>query len=320
MSFGVVIIGLGQIGMTSDIGLDPEQYIWSHARAFFAHPAFSLLAGVDPSPTSRAAFEEAYRRPSYATAAEALSAHRPDIVVIAVPTVNHLQALQETLAASRPMAVLCEKPLSYRFDEAVAMTDTCRQANVRLFVNYVRRADPAVREIKQRLNSGQIAQPLKGVVWYSKGLFNNGSHFFDLMQYWLGEMRTYEIVNSGRLLGNDPEPDFMAVFGGGQIQFLSAREEDYSHYTIELVSPSGRLRYDQGGSKVVWQSAIASPESPAYKVLDSAEDEIRNDLNRAQWNIADQMANALCGNKSDICSGDEALSTIQHLTSIKDAL
>lgn len=320
MTLGAVVIGLGQIGMVSDLSLDPREHVYTHARAFNEHPAYELLAGVDGDAQRRKQFQEIYRRPAYGNVEDALKMHSPDVVAVAVPTAYHAAVLRQVLATCRPHAILCEKPLSYDINEAREMVSLCEQANCQLFINYVRRADPAVREIKRRLDSGQIATPLKGVVWYSKGLFNNGSHFFDLLQYWLGEMQSFQLVQRGRTWGEDPEPDLAVTFANGRIHFLAAREEDFSHYTVELVSPNGRLRYDLGGERVVWQPAVASVSAPGYTVLDPAEQGIPNALSRIQWHVADQLAVALLGEPAAVCTGSEALRTIEHLTSIKNAL
>ncbi|UYO93975.1 Gfo/Idh/MocA family protein [Pollutimonas sp. M17] len=320
MTIGVVVVGLGQIGMTSDFALDANVHVQTHARAFHQHPSFELLAGVDSCVQRREEFSQAYGRPAFATVSEVLQSIDPALVALAVPTEAHGSVLEEVLASHRPAAILCEKPLSYNLGEAARIVASCAQTGTQLFVNYVRRADPAVHEIKARLDSGQIALPLKGVAWYSKGLFNNGSHFLDLLQYWLGEWQGFKLVQTGRCWGDDPEPDFLATFVGGQIQFLAAREEDYSHYTVELVSPSGRLRYDLGGSRVLWQAAIPSVTSLDYTVLNPAQQEIPNDLAKIQWHMANQLAAALSGRPTAICTGAQALRTIEHLTSIKNAL
>lgn len=320
MTWSVLLVGLGQIGMTSDLALHPSTHVCTHARAFHQHPAFELLAGVDGNAQRRSEFGQAYGLPTFASVFEALQSIDPAVVVLAVPTEAHAAVLEEVLTLSKPEAILCEKPLSYNLDEAARIVWLCAQACIQLFVNYVRRADPAVCEIKARLDSGQITLPLKGVAWYSKGLLNNGSHFFDLLQYWLGDLQAFKLVQRGRCWGADPEPDFLATFAGGQIHFLAAREEDYSHYTVELVSASGRLRYDLGGSHVIWQPAIQSVTSVGYNVLNPTEQEIPNYLEKIQWYVANELAAALDGRPAAICTGAEALRTIENLTSIKNVL
>src|SRR2546428_243397 len=82
-----------------------------------------------------------------------------------------------------------------------------------------------------QLLSGEIALPVKGVVWYSKGLFNNGSHFINLLQDWLGDVREVRVIESGRWWGGlDPEPDLLVSFAHGSVCVLAAREEHFSHY------------------------------------------------------------------------------------------
>ena len=37
--------------------------------------------------------------------------------------------------------------------------------------------------------------PIKGVCWYSKGLLNNGSHFINLLEFWLGDYVSNKRLN-----------------------------------------------------------------------------------------------------------------------------
>lgn len=320
MSFGVVVVGLGMIGMEADLGPAPETQVVSHARAFSRHPAFSLRAGVDPDAGRRARFAAVYGCPASAELAGLPPGTEADLVVVAAPTAAHAASVKAALSTLRPRALLCEKPLSHDLAEAREIVRLCREYDCRLFVNYVRRADPAVEEIRRRLAAGRIGLPLKGVAWYSKGIFHNGSHFFDLLQHWLGGMQSFRVGQRGRDWGGDPEPDCFVRFLKGDIAFLAAREECFSHYTVELVAPNGRLRYDLGGEKVTWQGAVASASAPGYTVLDPVEETIPNDFSRIQWHVADQLAGALQGRSTTLCTGEEALQVIEHLTAIKNAL
>lgn len=316
LSWRTAIIGLGQIGLQTDLGLDSGAYVYSHARAFASHPEFQLVAGVDASATHRDLFSKHYHVPALASIGPELALLAPDVIAIAVPTVAHAQVMDEVLNHCRPKAILCEKPLSYEAIAAQGMVERCERIDASLYVNYIRRADPAVTEVKARLLDGRIHTPVKGVAWYSKGVFNNGSHFIDLLQYWLGPVRNHAVLNPGRKLGPDFEPDFRLQFDAGEVVFLAAREEDYSHYTIELVAPNGRLRYDCGGEEVRWQGTVSSATAPGYVVLDPTPESIPGDLDRIQWHIADQLAVALRGDSSSLCQAREALRLVETIHSI----
>ena len=320
MSFDVLIIGLGQIGMGYDLHHnDATSQTYTHARAFSQHPDFSLIAAVDTDKNLREIFKQKYNGLTYGKVDEALKSNNPDLVVIAVPTQYHYEILRQVLETSSPRVVLCEKPLSYSLDEANSMVELCAKNNVNLFVNYMRRSDPAVIEIKRRLDSGEIATPIKGTCWYSKGFQHNGSHFFNLLEFWLGKFISFEILEVGRLWDNkDPEPDLHLVFNQGTVVMLAAWEEKFSHYGIELLAKNGRLRYEQGGKSVYWQELLGDKNFDGYTTLNNEITTLDSGMERYQWQVAEQLAFSLSDKSYQLCSGTEALETLKNIHNIID--
>lgn len=317
----VLIVGLGQIGMGYDLELAPGAFVLTHARAFGTHPGFRLVAGVDSLRQRCELFEKHYGGYSSTDLAAALGQAAPDIVVIASPTPQHGAVLRTVLEQSKPKLILCEKPLSFDIAEARSMVAACKAHDCLLYVNYMRRSEPGALEVKRRLTEGLIETPVKGVAWYSKGLFNNGSHFFNLLEFWLGGMKGFKIIEPGRLWdGVDPEPDVQVTFDQGTVNFLAAREECFSHHEIELVAQNGRLRYEQGGGKILWQAAVADPTVEGYTVLSATGETIESESPRSQWHVANQLAACLAGQHAEVCSGDAALQTLESLIAIRDKL
>ncbi len=312
-----LIVGLGQIGLGYDLDLDPVKAIYTHSRAFSLHPAFELSGAVDPSLSRRTLFEHHYQKPSYRELETALHSEGADVVVIASPTAMHCEVLEVVLSHARPDAILCEKPLAYDLAGAQRMVDLCESASVQLFVNYMRRADPGAVEVKNRIESGAISAPIKGTAWYSKGFLHNGSHFFNLLEFWLGAFVGARVLDKGRAWSDDDsEPDVRVEFERGSVVLLAAWEEQFSHYAIELMSPSGRLRYERGGECVVWQAPHADPGFSGYKTLQAVPVLIDNDMSRYQWHVADQLAKALDGKAHSLCTGRQALNTLEAMHQI----
>ncbi len=54
MTYRVLIVGLGQIGLGYDLGGAPAEQVYSHARAVSRHPAFTLV-GAGAGSTARRA-------------------------------------------------------------------------------------------------------------------------------------------------------------------------------------------------------------------------------------------------------------------------
>ena len=123
MTYSVLLLGLGQIGMGYDYDAADNTLVLTHARAFFEHPAFVLSGGIDIDAEKRERFTMRYAAPSFADLDSALATVQPNVVVVATPTATHRNAVDSILKTFRPQAILCEKPLSARLEEAKAIMD-----------------------------------------------------------------------------------------------------------------------------------------------------------------------------------------------------
>jgi predicted dehydrogenase len=319
VTYKAMVVGLGQIGMGYDLYADPQDRIATLARAFSEHKAYDLVCAVDPNSASRDLFQAHYAVPAFENIEAAIENTNPDVVAIAVPTSMHYPVFSQLMKLGIFKSILCEKPLSHDLIEATAMVRLASDSRSLLFTNYMRRCDSAVREVRRRIVSKEIIGPIKGICWYSKGLFNNGSHFLNLFQYWLGNVLSFKIIDSGRLWeGCDPEPDVQIKFESGEIYFHAAREENFSHCSVELIATNGRLRYERGS--MIWQSTVQDDNNVGYIVLNSNAEVVRSDAARLQWVVMDQMARHLAGENTSICTGSQGLSTIQVLTQIREKI
>lgn len=313
MPESVLLVGLGQIGMGYDLSLDPEGHVYSHARAFSLHPDFELAGAVDPSEINRGLFKDHYGKPVYFDLGEALKRHQPRIVTIAAPTGTHSSLTEQVLKYSGVDVILCEKPLAYSINDARNIVARCRDAGVALFVNYMRRVDKGVLEVKRRLEEGTITTPVKGTVWYSKGFLHNGSHLFNLLEFWLGSFVSATVLDHGRSWGEDDvEPDVYLEFERGKVVFQAAWEEAFSHYSIEIISPSGRLKYENRNG-IVWQSTTSDSRLSGYTVLQSESEIIEDSMHHYQWHVTDQLACHLDSKPQSLCTGEQALATLEAM-------
>lgn len=294
--------------MGYDLNSHNEDLIQSHAKAIDLHPDFDLLGAVDISPKLREIFKLMYKKPSYTDLATALKDLSPELVVIAVPTKFHFSIIKEVIRISKPVAILCEKPLSYDVREAQLITKLCEENEIMLIVNYIRLSDPGAIEVKRALSSGKIKMPVKGVCYYSKGFLHNGSHFFNLLEFWLGDLKSFKVLNKGKKLGiNDSEPDIFVSFKNGDITFLSTWDDAFCEHSIELMSPSGKLSYQNGGSLISWTDAAKG----------GATEIIPNEIYKYQWNVLNNLSKMLSGSKDFfLCDGYQALDTLTVMNNI----
>jgi predicted dehydrogenase len=85
-----------------------------------------------------------------------LRAQQLDFAVVAVPTEEHLTAVR-TLAAAG-VNVLVEKPLAATSAQARELLAVCRRAGIRAAVGHVERYNPALLELRRRVQHGQLGE------------------------------------------------------------------------------------------------------------------------------------------------------------------
>jgi len=127
-----------------------------HARVYREIPEIELVAVADPiiekaQKVSRANFTRAY-----ADYRELLERERPDIVSVAVPTEEHYQVALDALEAG--CHVLVEKPITATEEKAHSLIERAAALNRKLMVGHIVRFDPAVQELRRRLEAGELGQ------------------------------------------------------------------------------------------------------------------------------------------------------------------
>jgi predicted dehydrogenase len=141
------IVGLGVMGS-------------NHLRVLGGMNAAEVVAVVDPSPERRAGVVERYRDiRAYATLAEAIGQHELDFACLAAPPERLPELALEAIAAG--IAVLVEKPLAQTIEQAQQVVAAAAESGVPLTVGYVERFNPAVRELKRRLDDGAVGRVLQ---------------------------------------------------------------------------------------------------------------------------------------------------------------
>jgi predicted dehydrogenase len=140
------------------IGMIGAGWVTQHHLKAYAHLAnrVKVIAIADPLAQARNERAKAYGIPAvYATAAEMLEREKLDAVDIATPRETHVDMCQ--LAASKGVAILCQKPLAPNLQEAQNLVRNL-SSKVRLMVHDNWRFRPHYRLIAQWLSNGYIGR------------------------------------------------------------------------------------------------------------------------------------------------------------------
>ena len=139
---GGAVIGLGMMGR-------------HHARLLQSMPSVRFAGAVDPG-GDRFGVVNDHALLYDSIDALLAAAGTPDFAVVAVPTGDHVDAVERLTAAG--VSVLVEKPVAGSADEARRIIALVAEHGVRGAVGHVERCNPALVELRRRTLEGQLGE------------------------------------------------------------------------------------------------------------------------------------------------------------------
>jgi UDP-N-acetylglucosamine 3-dehydrogenase len=128
----------------------------NHARVWAELDGIELVGVADPSEGALSAFARGRRVEGFAGVEEMLERTRPDVLSVATPTSLHEETV--AVAVRRGVHVLVEKPVAPDVEGAERVAQLVRDAGVVAMVGHVERFNPALLELRRRLEEGQLGE------------------------------------------------------------------------------------------------------------------------------------------------------------------
>jgi predicted dehydrogenase len=315
-SYRAAVVGLGNVGMGYDYDKCDASYILSHASAYRFHEGYELVAGVDLDLNRRRMFENKYGCTAYENLTDMLESARPEVISISVPTPLHHSVFKEVIRTS-PKAVICEKPLSGDLERAREIKRLSEDARCVLCTNYMRRFEPGAQELKRLLDDGNLGSVYKVIVWYSKGLINNASHYVDLCLSLFGDVDDIKRVAKGRRVSDvDFEPDFILSFPNINVYFMALKDECFSVGDMWIVGEKGVVEYKNGGHDISIKYVEKDPVYPSYLVLSECGERVDSDMSRYQYHVVDSLYRHLSTDGVDPLPEDRTLRVLEIIRAL----
>jgi myo-inositol 2-dehydrogenase/D-chiro-inositol 1-dehydrogenase len=293
-----------------------------HLAALKASDQISLAAIVEPVDAVRASLEGEHV-PLFASPSELVAAGIAEAVLIAAPSPLHAMLVSDFAAAGLP--VLCEKPVGVSPEEAARARDAARQADVVLQVGYWRRFVPQLRELRARIEAGELGEiyQLSCMQWdqeppsaafraHSGGIaIDMGVHEIDQIRWLLGEQIEWvAAVAAGRLppeATSATDPDSAVVLaklsrGAAATISLGRRFPHADSCWLEVWGTRGYERVP-----FMWDADVWSDGS----------DEVFVGAMRAQ---AEAFARAVRGAPCEGAGGDDAVAALTVAAQVAESL
>lgn len=196
----VAVIGVGAIGR-------------NHARVYNELPDVELVAISDLDQENGAKVAANLNVPCEQNFESMLDTYKPDLVSISVPTVHHFDVASK--AIQRGVHVLIEKPITATVEEGQKLIQMAQDAGVKLSVGHIERFNPALIELKKRLDKGEIGKvfrvqsrrmgPFPARIRDVGVVVDLASHDVDIVRYIMGTEITRVYAETAQNITTDRE-------------------------------------------------------------------------------------------------------------------
>ncbi|WP_114576380.1 Gfo/Idh/MocA family protein [Saliphagus sp. LR7] len=189
MAYTVAVIGTG--AEPENPGRDGYAMAYHHAAGYENHEECELVACADIVRENAEAFADEFEireEGIYEDYGEMLSEAEPDIVSVCVPPAIHDRIVLDCVRSPSVEGIHCEKPMDDTYGGARMMTQEAARHDVQLTFNHQRRFSDAVRTAKELLDAGEIGELERIEFSAPVGIFDYGSHSFDLCNYFNDEV------------------------------------------------------------------------------------------------------------------------------------
>lgn len=139
----VAVIGVGAMGK-------------NHARVYKEMPNVELMGIADENRALAESVGALYGARSYSDYREMVKHEQPEAVTVAVPTQAHFEVVNNLLELG--CHVLVEKPIAATVREAQQLVELAKRVKQVLVVGHIERYNPAVIELKRRLDAGELGR------------------------------------------------------------------------------------------------------------------------------------------------------------------
>ena len=241
---------------------------YGHAEVLKTHSRTELVAGADPDQARLGDFGRRWEVDRlYSDHREMLERETPEVVSIASPPTLHAQHVVDC-AERGVKGIFCEKPIAPTLAQADEMIRACEAKGAALAINHVRRGDPYMQQAHKLLEGGEIGDLLTVTVTWAGRLFLTGTHSYDLVNYFLGDIPTRWLIGHAEepssemsvvptQRGRDVGGTAYAVYENGARAFFNGRDR-HTSWRAEISGTKGLINLTPNDAQL-WKQNDAGP-------------------------------------------------------------
>ncbi|OPY58781.1 MAG: putative 4,5-dihydroxyphthalate dehydrogenase [Pelotomaculum sp. PtaU1.Bin035] len=306
------IIGLGQVGLMYDFDLKRKTPS-SHTLAYQIHPRIELVAATDNRIEQVKYLQQiAPRVEFYQNIYDMLKQHHVDIVSICTPPNHHLAAIEAILRFSSPRLIFCEKPVVSHLDEVPQLYSLIKNKPIIFLPNLSRRWSTGMRRVRECIMQDTYGALQKIHARYTRGIFNTGSHLFDIIRWFAGSIEQVQVVEKVPTSSDqEGEPSYTFVFTTEHKKvsgFAEAfKDEQYYLFELDLYFERGKIDIRLSGDSVIYYGIDEHPLFSGFNNLKLQKNETGLLAESTLQQAVDHIIRVLDGIEQPACTLEDGI-------------
>lgn len=323
------VIGCGNIGSLYDEDTSRIS-ISSHAGAYSANPEIKLVSGCDIDEDKLQKFKKRWNVKSvYTDYKEMFREKDIDLLSICTYQNSHFEIIKEAVNTGIKN-IICEKPIASNLSEALNIIDICKNKEVSLCVNISRRWDAALNNCINYIKTGGIGEIKKVHIYYTRGIYNTGSHIFDMIRNMFGEVKWVNTISKYSKCGieetteekiNGPTVDVQLCMNNNiDIIMQGLDYKNYLLFEIDILGTSGRIKIINSGRDYTVYESDMHDMFGGFKGLKQVNINFGPGLDDLMMNMVNNMVSHIKFGEEIKCKAEDGYKALEISQAIYNSL
>lgn len=312
------VIGCGRIGSEFDED-QKRDYIATHSTTYVKNPDITLVAvcDIDKSKAIKCA-RRCVVDNIYTDYKEMLKKEKLDIVSICTPMDSHPEIVE--YASKYVKGIYCEKPIAPTLKQARKMISVCKKNKVILQVNHEKRFNLLHKAVKIFVDD-KIGNIKQVTFYYNRGIYNTGSHMFDLLNWFFGDADSVNVCASYKQTVGEENLSGVIEYGNIICNIIYC-DIDYSLFEMDVIGTKGRIQLINGGESVIYHKIVQSLKHSENMELHEYElsPYLEADLYKYEMtNGVKHLISCIKNNTESASSGEDGYKSLLLITAFLDS-
>ncbi|MBO6178684.1 MAG: Gfo/Idh/MocA family oxidoreductase [Selenomonadaceae bacterium] len=311
-NFRAAVVGLGKIGLTYDLE-ENREHPATHVYGYGMNPDVDLVCAVDNDIKRADILHGIFPEVRFYSDIKSLQNDGIDIVSICTPPKAHLNNIVEVLETVYPKIIFCEKPLVFDTGEIQKLAELMgKYPKCRLIPNISRRFNTGLQDVARYIRKKIYGELEKIHVRYTRGIYNTGSHLFDLLYMWTGKRISYvnalqKVCTSSENEGENSYSFFFCYEDGVTGYAEAINDKHYYVFEIDLFFTNGKISMKDSGDKLLFYNVQPHHAFQGFKelFLEKTHTDIMKESCMA--NAINNIVRVLEDNEEPLCKMEDAV-------------